>query len=255
VILRALCELEVGEPELLGSADDFWGALEAEPVQAAAPDGDRELRDRRGEGFAGVAGQLLSSGEPALIVCADVARRREALGRVLGRQVAPVVSWAALEASPALASPFSHVVALDPPLTAAGEDLLRRLPGSGYAHLVWGEPELAFALAVAQAELDLRPVLTALYRSLRDVGEASGEDLVALLRGDGRYPRSDVLCGRLVRVLVELGLASYFEQRLSLVSGVRGDLEAAPTYQRCQQQLGVARAYLASAMPASRMAA
>ena len=256
VILRALCEVEAGAPALVAE-EDFWAALEPAPEPEPAPieAGTRELRDRRGEGFAGVAGQLVSSGEPVLIVCADVARRREALGRVLGRQAAPVVSWAALSADPALAMPFSHVVALDPPFTAAGEELLACLPGFGFAHSAWGEPEVAFGLAVAQAELDLRPPLTALYRALRDVGEASGEELAALLRGDGRYPRSGALCGRLVRVLVELGLASYSERHLSLIDGVHAELESAPLYQRCQRQLGAARAYLASAMPASRVAA
>jgi single-stranded-DNA-specific exonuclease len=194
----------------------------------------------------------VSSGEPVLIVCADIARRREALGRVLGRQVAPLVPWAALAAEPSLAEPFAHVVALDPALTAAGEDLLPALPGAGFAHLAWGDGEVAFALALAQAELDLRPPLTAVYRALRDASGASGEALHELLAGDGRYPRSPALCARLLRVLLELGLATYSERSCALVSGVRADLEAAPTYRRCQQHLGVARAYLATAMPARR---
>jgi single-stranded-DNA-specific exonuclease len=260
VVLRALCAVEPGEPELVGPERDFWTDFEAglsdDPEPTRLPSAAvRQVLDRRGEGFAGVTGQLVSSGEPVLIVCADIARRREGLGRVLGERVPALVSWASLAADPSAASAFTHVVALDPGLTEAGEELLAALPGTGFAHLAWDEPEVAFVLALAQAELDLRPPLIAVYRALRDVSGASGEEFRALLAGDGRYPRSAALCARLVRVLVELGLARYSERSCTLVSGVRADLEAAPTYQRCQQQLGAARAYLAAAMPARRRAA
>jgi single-stranded-DNA-specific exonuclease len=262
VVLRALCRVDAGEAEQVGSEGDFWADLEAaldvEPdVWSAIESGtaSRELRDHRGQGFAGVAGDLISTGEPVLVVCADVARRREALERVLGEHVAPLVSWSALAAEPSLAAPFSHVVALDPPPAAAGEALLPALPGDGFAHLAWGEPEVAFALALAQAELDLRPPLTALYRALRDADGASGEELRTLLVGDGRFPRSVALCGRLLRVFLELGLVTYSERQCALVAGVRADLEAAVAYQRCQQQLGAVRAYLGAAMPRARAAA
>jgi len=254
VVLRALCRVDAGDCEVLGESD-FWTGLE--DVESLSEPGPavREVRDRRCEGFAGVAGDLISSGDPTLVVCADVARRREALSQVLGAHGTPLVSWAALASQPELAEPFAHVVALDPPPWAAGEALLAALPGAGFAHLAWGEPEVAFALALAQAELDLRPPLTAVYRALREAGGASGDELRAVLCGDGRYPRSAALCGRLLRVLVELGLATYADCCCALVPGVRADLESAPTYQRSQQQLEEARAYLATAMPSVRRAA
>jgi single-stranded-DNA-specific exonuclease len=202
-----------------------------------------------------VGADLISSGEPTLVVCADVARRRGVLEEVLGTRVAPVISWTSLAAQPSLAEPFAHVVALDPPLGPAGEALLAAVPGVGFAHLAWGEPEVAFALALARAELELRPSLTAVYRALRETGGASEEELRLVLEGEGRYPRSPALCGRLLRVLVELGLATYSGRRCSLVSGVRADLESAPTYKRSQQQLREARVYLGTAMPAVRRAA
>lgn len=262
VVLRALCAVEPGEAELVAAGGDFWAELEAaldgerdvwgavEPAAAV-----RELRDHRGQGFAGVAGDLVSSGEPVLVVCADVARRREGLERVLGEHVAPLVSWTALAAEPALAESYAHVVALDPPSGPAGEALLRALPGGGFSHLAWGEPEVAFVLALGQAELDLRPPLTALYRALRESEGASGEELQAMLAGDGRHPRSPAACARLLRVLLELGLATYSERRCTLIAGVRADLDTAPTYKRCQQQLAATRAYLATAMPLARAAA
>jgi single-stranded-DNA-specific exonuclease len=258
VVLRALCRVDPGACEVLGESEDFWGELATVPDPWSALDTGpplRELRDRRGQGFAGVTGDLVSSGEPTLVVCADVARRRGALERVLGSRVAPLVSWSSLAAEPALAERFGHVVALDPPPAAVGEALLRSLPGRGFAHLAWGEPEVAFALAAAEAELELRPPLTAVYRALRETGGAAGDELRTLLRGDGRYPRSAALCARLLRVLVELGLATYSDRRCVLVPGVRADLETASTYKRCQQQLGQVRSYLAVAMPAVRRAA
>jgi single-stranded-DNA-specific exonuclease len=256
VVLRALCRVDRGDCEVLGDSDDFWTALEADPWTRLEPGPPvREVHDSRGQGFAGVAGDLISSGEPTLVVCADVARRRGVLEQVLGARVAPLASWAALAARPELAEPFVHVVALDPPPDAVGEELLAALPGDGFAHLAWGEPEVAFALALAQAELDLRPPLTVVYRNLRESGGASGDELRAVLCGDGRYPRSPALCGRLMAVLVELGLAAYADRACTLVPGVRADLEAAPTYLRSQQQLGAVRAYLATAMPSVRRAA
>jgi single-stranded-DNA-specific exonuclease len=261
VVLRALCPVPAGECAVLGEPERFWPEFErlvGEPERgwespAAAP--CRELRDRRGEGFAGVAADLLSSGEGVLVVCGDVPRRREALDRVLGPHGAALVAWPALVADPALAKPFGHLVALDPPPAAAWVALLHAAPAAGFAHLAWGEQEVAFALALAQAELDLRPSLTEVYRTLRAAGCASDEDLRMLLRGAGRYPRRPALCARLVRALVELGLATYGERRCELVSGARADLERSPTYRACQELLTAARLHLARAMPAARTAA
>ena len=274
VVLRALCPPEPGACEVVGETRDFWAAFEA----ALAPSGPalrgrggerrgeigdrigdgepwRELWDRRGEGFAGVAGDLLSSGASVLIVCADVARRRAGLERVLGPCGATLVSWSSLAADPALAQPFEHLVALDPPPNAAGEGLLASAPGGGMAHQAWGEPEVAFALAAAQAEFDLRPALTELYRALREPAEPHGEDLRALLAGAGRYPRTPAHCARLVRVFTELGLVEYGVRRCRVVPGVRAELERSPTYIHCQEQLTLARRYLAAAMPAAQRAA
>jgi single-stranded-DNA-specific exonuclease len=261
VVLRALCPVEPGTCEVVGETAEFWdafgAALDRPEGVLAAPGGQacRELWDRRGEGFAGVAGDLLASGASVLIVCADVARRRAGLERVLGRRGAALVSWTALAADPALAKPFEHLVALDPPPSAAGEAVLVSAPADGFAHQAWGEPEVAFALAAAQAELDLRPALTGFYRALRDARETAGDDLKALLVGDGRYPRTPTHCARLMRVFVELGLVEYGERRCTVVQGVRAELERSPTYIHCQEQLALARRYLATAMPAARRAA
>ncbi|MCP5996032.1 hypothetical protein NL385_28240, partial [Klebsiella pneumoniae] len=65
--------------------------------------GTAVVEDRRCEGFAGVAGDLFSSGESVLVAVADVPRRRAGLEAVVaGLADGPmaVVSWAALAADP-----------------------------------------------------------------------------------------------------------------------------------------------------------
>ena len=260
VELRALCPSDGGECAVLGEERPFWERLERElrgAPAARALEPCRELRDRRREGFAGVAGDLLSSGEAVLVVCADVSRRRAALGRVVGGLAhVALASWSALAAEPALAEPFAHVVALDPPLSAAGERLLGGLPAGGFAHLAWGQAEIEFTLALAQAELDLRPPLAELYRGLRAAGGAAGDDeLRRLLAGGGVHPRSPALCARMIAVMDELGLASYEGRRCTLVEAGGVELERSATYQRCQAELAEARRYLAAAVPAERAAA
>ena len=82
-------------------------------------------------------------------------------------------------------------------------------PGKGLAHLGWGAREREFALAYWRSELSLRPALTELWRALGDAGSLRGDALERALRGGGTYARKGALCGRLVRVLSELGLAEY----------------------------------------------
>jgi single-stranded-DNA-specific exonuclease len=252
VELQALNARDAADCRLLGEDDPYLARVERElntsPTEPPPP--CRQVRDRRREGFAGVAGDLLSSGEPVLVVCADVSRRRQALAQVMGGLGdSALVSWQTLTARPELAEPFPHLVALDPPLSPAAMELLRGAPSAGFAHLAWGEPEVEFALAHAQAELDLRPALAELYRAVRDEeGSADGPQLEALLAGSGTHPRSPVMAARMLTVLRELGLASYAEGRCALASGAdRVELQRSPTYVACQELLAGARSYLATA--------
>src|SRR5207249_4756097 len=79
LVLRALCRTEPGactplsgERPLLESFERALGA----PVDTSAHAGPRirVVHDRRGDGFAGLAGELVSSGEGVAIVCADAGR-------------------------------------------------------------------------------------------------------------------------------------------------------------------------------------
>ncbi|HKP89159.1 MAG TPA: single-stranded-DNA-specific exonuclease RecJ [Thermoleophilaceae bacterium] len=272
LVLRALCPTESGECQVVGPKRGFEEVFEsalragpvgsrpahtslrsarAVPLPATRPigaAGPRSVRDRRGEGFAGVAGDLLSSGESVAIVCADVARRRPGLELVIGGIVRAVateeelacpalVSWDDLVADPALAGDHRHLLALDPPLDPGAVEAVAAAPAAPGAllHLAWGPAETEFALGVARAELDLRPAVTTVYRALRD---AADQRLLPHLAGLGLPPRA---AARAVLVLVELGLVelrgSDGERTFELLRAERTELERSETYRACAARL------------------
>jgi hypothetical protein len=261
VILRALCPTQRGEVRAVGEERPFWEelrvAFEAPGVAPPHPDA-AVVEDRRREGFAGVAGDLFSSGEPVLVAVADLPRRRAGLEAVVAGLCAepmPVVSWAALAARPELARGFEHLVALDPPPAGAGDPLLgvtRR------AHLAWGPAEAEFAMVAYRAALDLRPQLTEVYRALRELPpEARAAELEGALRGSGRYPRAASACARLLRILTELGLIELDLAAPSCrtLDSVRSELELSATYRATRDQLAAAEHALAPELPRALPAA
>jgi single-stranded-DNA-specific exonuclease len=208
----------VGEPE-----DDVEAALAelragapaaAPPAVSAAA--RPSLHDRRDRGVAGTIAALAASGEPVLVVAADARARRRQLGGRLGGFA--LCSWRALERAPSLAGAHAHVVAVDPPATAPQRALLQSLAGERAVHLAWGEPERAFAAAVAEREGELRPAAAALYRALRD-----GAPLADALRAAG----PPGIAGRALRALAELGLVDP-EQGALLPAAGRTELDRAP---------------------------
>ena len=203
----------------------------------------RAVRDRRGEGLAGVAGDLITSGEPVLLVVADVHRRRaglEALLAGLGPGGAEVCGWSAIPAT----RYGGHLLAIDPPPVPAGLDVLRTIPGEGLVHLAWGEPEREFALAHWRSQLDLRPPLTQVWRAVAGAGALQGAELERMLRGEGAHPRSGALCGRLLRVLGELGLAELDGRALRATAGPRTDLDRSMAHRAYVSRLAEAERYL-----------
>jgi single-stranded-DNA-specific exonuclease len=282
VLLRALCPTEPGEIVALGDDRPFWDELRALLGQNAGGDetggagGDETpgaavgvggglgvdaserviVEDRRREGFAGVAGDLFSSGEAVLVAVADVPRRRAGLEAVvagLSDGPMPVISWEVLAARPELAGGYEHLVALDPPPGGMADPLLNATPR---AHLAWGPAEAEFAIAAYRAALDLRPQLTDVYRALREL-TATGAALEAALRGSGHYPRPPSVCARLLRVLTELGLIELDLDTRSchLLEAVRSDLDRSPTYRTSRSQLEATERALAPELPQALPAA
>ncbi len=260
VVLRSLSPAGAGEVREL-ARQDFWSELNAEldrdPAEWWAPPGRdavREVRDRRHEGFAGVAGDLLTSGEAVVVVVADADRRRGSLEELVAG-LAPggleVASWSALGADIDAAEPHTHLVALDPPPVERGVDLLASAPGAGLVHLAWGAADCEFARAHWRAELDLRPSMAELWRALdaADGRSLAGDALAAGLRGSGAYPRGGALSARLLRVLGELGLASYDREGRTCESAAAAhtDLALSPAHRAYAARLRDAEAYLSAA--------
>jgi single-stranded-DNA-specific exonuclease len=258
LVLRALCPTERADCTLARPEQPYLVAFEQalhrhDPVMPTP--GARALRDRRGSGFAGVVGDLLSSGEPVLVVCADVSRRRDGLEALVAGITARVrsadcgalalASWDELVAAPEIAAGYSHLVALDPPAWPGGETLLASMPGDGFAHLAWGAAEVEFALGVAGRSLDMRTELVAFYKELRPARVYSGEALERALRGGGPHPRTPLHAARLVRVLGEVGLVELDPgPELRLLDAHRTELERSPTYMDALERYAMARAYL-----------
>jgi single-stranded-DNA-specific exonuclease len=228
--------------DLVGEPADFVAAalteLEAplEPWPPAAPDPARTVHDRRDRGIAGCLGALVASGEPVLVVCADVRRRARALtGRFGGFALC---SYAGLEREAEIADPYPHVFALDPPAHAHHERLLAAGPPGTHAHLGYGQPELRFARSAHEHEYGQRELLATLYRALRDRGGAAGGELEALLRGDAERPRSAAAAGRGLRVLAELGLVTVKSagRSVALSAAGRTSLERSPAFRAYERR-------------------
>lgn len=219
---------------------DWWGRfedelrlpLESPPAAPGEPPAARQTR-RGGGSAAAVVAELVSGGAEVLAVCADSGRRAalvdlarfgaaaadaptcERCGglQVDALRVPALTDYAALERAPEVAAGFAHVVLVDPPTSAAQEALAARpLDGwsgegeSGYLHLAWDSEDISAALVALEQQLAQRPALIGVFRELRDAGEASGETLQGVLRGDGPHPRSPEAAARCFRVLAELGL-------------------------------------------------
>jgi single-stranded-DNA-specific exonuclease len=237
-------------PHSYGGARDFGG-------------GSRTVVDRRGHGILGSIGDLLSTGESVLVVCADVSRRRYLLereldpvrfdcppGAVLSARCAPralpepsagglfLVDYATMASSPRLPGGFAHVFALDPPPSRWLDSLLASgaaPDGGAFYHLGWGSPEVELTRRVLEHEYGLRGPLAAVYRALARHPDGAADDaLEALLAGDGRHPRTPAAAGRCLRVLVELGLAEVVRSsatvRCTIIDNRRVDLERSKAF-------------------------
>ncbi|MDP9399846.1 MAG: hypothetical protein M3P39_02625, partial [Actinomycetota bacterium] len=209
--------------------------------------GPEGVRDRRGGGIAGTVAALVHSGEPVLVVGADAPLRAAQLGSILGGFA--LCSHAALARRPALAAPFAHLVAVDPPAGPEEEARLFGHAGARVVHLAWGADELDFAVRIHEREHDLRAPLAAVYRALRDRGAAEGEELETALRGQPGATRSPAVAGRALRILAELGLVSLDPEtpRVVVPAAERTSLERSATYRHCQRRREDGLRYLTGA--------
>ncbi len=256
VVLGSLCPTRAGKVSTARRGDlaahvaaefecdpSHWGLEPGTPTRAVV--------DRRGEGFGGTAGDLLTSGEPVVVLVTDLARRREALERLiagLGAGALAVAEWEGIGRDPGAFATTTHLLALDPPPVAEGIAALAAFPGPGAVHLAWGEAERAFTLAAWSHRLALRPALAEVWRSLREGERLTGADLDRALGGGGRHPRDLATQARIVRVLCELDLAVWTTDDgppvLARGPGGRTDLDRSVAQRGYAARLAAARQWL-----------
>jgi single-stranded-DNA-specific exonuclease len=193
---------------------------------------------------AAVINELASCGGEVLALTADAELRAG-----MACEGARVADYAGLERDPELVADFDHVVLVDPPPSADLLALASRSPvEGGYLHRVWGDAEWRFALSAAATQLAQRPTLIALFRDLRDAGEASGEELREVLAGKAPQARSPETAARCFRILAELGLVQGEPAAgggvVGVVSSEGTDLERSASYRAYSARHEEARQYL-----------
>jgi single-stranded-DNA-specific exonuclease len=239
----------------------------------------------RGAASATVAiAELVSSGAGVLAVCADASRRAalgngatglarfnggaaliachrcgdEEIARLAEKAVAglAVVDYAALERAPELACAFEHVVLVDPPRSAldelsAGRPCAEGEPG--FLHLLWSEAEQEFAAKALAEQWPGREAVAASFRTLRDLGEISGEQLREALAGTGNHPLCPEACARRFRVLGELGLLQGAPEAgagiVRVVSSGKTELQRSAAFRAYGERLSEAQQFLARPKP------
>jgi single-stranded-DNA-specific exonuclease len=283
LVVRSLHPVEEGEAAAVDRDDEtaWWNAVWAAyetgpqlelPATRAEPRTIVDLRDR---GAVGVLGDLMTTGEALLVVCADVSRRAAVLTRDLDASRFARAPWAkafahgatgamqsdlvltehgALAANPALAERFMHVFALDPPSSAAAHALLEH-SGPGFLHLGWGAAEVEFARAVVEHEHLLRPHLTEIYKAIGAIDPPGSAITRSVLEGGGRHPRAASLAGRCMRVLAELDLARFQSSSgtvsCTITKGKRAELERSETFRACSAAGEERLRYLTSLTPSA----
>ena len=246
------------------ASDDEWterlaASLEGAVRSFATPEGAatarrREVVDRRDASGLAVVGELASSGERVLVLCADALWRRGIVesavhpgryGATSGAIVAArgslaaadadanvvLADWGALSLFPDLPSEFEHVVIADPAPHPGLAGLAAT--GDGYLHVLAATHDLS-QRAVADALPD-RKALADVYRALSDAGEAlESEALRTALCGPSGAGRSPEACGLALRVLAEIGVVRLAPNgpavRAEAVSSVRGDLSSSMSF-------------------------
>ena len=244
----------VGEPApdewltaVIATADRVGGPDSTGPARSSAgpePGSARTPIERHGESATAVLHDLVAQGARVLAVCAHVGRRIEGLQQRSGGFA--LTSHAALARQPDLAAAFEHLVVLDSPAHPDEAARLRVGPPGTFAHMTWGAAELRFTQQIHESEHDLRAQLVPFYRALRERGGAAGEELEALLRGDGLHGRSVAQAARIVAILTELGLVSLDRDlpALTVRDAARTTLERSATYRATMQHDEDARRWL-----------
>lgn len=165
----------------------------AEPFSDAGGDGLPPANDRRDSpGRLSTVAQILSAGEPSLVVGVSTSRAaREIAGlplpnlgitglhcvsRLCLRTHMPtlrpldlvVLDWEAAERRSDLTAGRTHVIVVEPPYLRSHLAWLRHMAADSRIHLVYGEPQRAAAAETLRQTLHPRSSMVALFRARRD---------------------------------------------------------------------------------------
>ncbi len=209
-----------------------WGVVRVSSDSCAKAE-PPPVWDRCGGGAAGVIAALVATGEPVLVLVADVPARHDALAARVGGFA--LASWRAVERG--LQIDATHVVALDPPPHTSQLAVA--------TVLAWGDSELQFSLHVHEHLHALRGPLAAAYRALRD-----GDGMLSALPGVGARPMHPVLAARVLCVLEELGLVELDGEHAQVVAHAgRRELEDSATFRAAAARLAEGQQWLTQASP------
>ena len=217
---------------------------------------------------------LLADPGRALLLVADVGRRRplltrtlplDALGRsgmylaaacahdrlaaALGHTEADDVSWSGpappdtvvtsvvtAAAHPQLVAAFDQVIFLDPPLEAASLAAVLKA-AAGPVRFVWGDPEVHFAGTVAEADYDIDATLRRLWRGLPGSGSPAARAVEEGLFAAGPFLAKLPTLTAAWRVLREAGLLAADGGKNEVEPGSgKVDLTVSPTYTLWRQR-------------------
>lgn len=203
-------------------------SLTAPVAEESAPHrAERRQIDVRGSDPLSVAATLGASGESVLVVSRDshrLLRRAEGL-----RFGVDAVSWGVLRRDPGLADHYTHLVAVDPPLTHSDAQLLGHGREDQFSHLAWSDAELRSTLDELQREQDLRAAMVAVYRAARERPQAP----LAEIASAGDPERPNEVRALIAGVLTEIGVAELGgDGSLVLLEGASANLEGSELRRR-----------------------
>jgi single-stranded-DNA-specific exonuclease len=257
-----------------------WSSLSRVGGHSRQAEGERKRIVLAVGGSATVAiAELVSSGAGVLAVCADASRRaalangatglarfnggaaRVACHRCGGEAVVglsaraggglALTDYEALGHASGLAGEFEHVVLIDPPRGAGDEARVAQPlegPAAGFLHPLWAVAEVEFSGAVVDEQLASRATIARVFRTLREAGEARGEELRKALAGGGAHPLGPEAAGRCFRVLTELELVAGEPRSgagvVGVVSSEGTDLERSPAFRAYRADHSEAQTFL-----------